>query len=113
MDKLIKKIKSWYRNYIYVPGYCKLCDSCGEEGCCSPISCMWKCMVEESPTKCQYGERYAKDLMFSYNMNKIYMKYIELLRNNKITKEQFIEKIDNEWDEMWDEIYSVKNKLNK
>jgi hypothetical protein len=96
--------KNYYFKSTYSP-YCKLCDSCGEEGCCSPLRCMWKCMVTEKPKKCEYGEWYAYDIKFSYLLTNMYAEQIDLFRNNKITKEQFLEDTITKWDEIYDIVY--------
>lgn len=105
MKKLFKKFKLWIQKKIYVPGYCKLCGSCGEEGCCSAISCMHKCMVEKNPFRCQYGHMYAKDMLFAYRMYEIYSENIELFRNNKMTEQQFLDSCEFDWNDQWDKTY--------
>ncbi len=43
----------------YKSPYCQVCDSCGEDGCCSVISC------KQSPNV-DYFEGYLEDLKFAY-----------------------------------------------
>jgi len=104
---LLYKIECFFGKH-YSP-YCKLCDSCGEEGCCSPVSCMYKCMVDERPKKCRYGYGYAHDLEFSYKLQNMYYKYVEMLSKKEITTEQFLETVDLEWDRIYDLVYSKKD----
>lgn len=40
--------------------YCKICSACGEEGCCSPLSC------QQHPDG-EYCQRYLTDLKFAYD----------------------------------------------
>ncbi len=56
--------------------YCEICESCGEEGCCSPLKCAYKNMVKNKPKKCKYGKTYYKDIEFAYRMFELlYEKY--------------------------------------
>lgn len=43
--------------------YCKICEACGIEGCCSPLAC------HHSPDG-EYCKGYIKDLRFGYRMFK-------------------------------------------
>ncbi len=43
-----------------VSPYCKICSACGEEGCCSPLSC------EQHPDG-EYCQSYLTDLKFAYD----------------------------------------------
>ncbi|MBC8147235.1 MAG: hypothetical protein H8E98_04550 [Bacteroidetes bacterium] len=99
----IPKIKNWF-NPKYSP-YCKLCSSCGEEGCCSPISCMYKCMDDNQPKKCEYGAGYAKDLHFAYLVEKSQSKLIHKLKKRQINQREFFEELDKEWHHFYDFIY--------
>lgn len=105
LKKLIGRIKFYFNHYS---PYCKLCSSCGESGCCSPLSCMYKCMVDKNPQKCKYGYGYAKDLHFGYKLANFYEDEIEKLRNKEITVEDFLERTDAGWDGIYDEIFLKK-----
>lgn len=45
----------------YTP-YCKVCSSCGENGCCSPLLCAYNNMVINSNPECKYGYQHFKDI---------------------------------------------------
>lgn len=113
--ELFKKIKEKYyrwKDRNYSP-YCELCTSCGEEGCCSPISCMFKCMVDEKPKKCRYGSGYAEDLWFAYLLSKMYQRYTYKLQEKEITPEEYLEITKKEWNELYDIAYAASIERNK
>ena len=68
--------------------YCPICSSCGEDGCCSALSC------EHHPDG-QYCETYLKELQFGYRM---YHKLMELIDGDEKYKEQ----VDVIWDNTYD-----------
>ena len=77
--------------------YCKKCDSCGEEGCCSPLRCFanWK-----RPSGCKYGETYRKDLILAYLM------YDELSRIIDDSGDEKLQRLAKEkFDKIFDEVY--------
>jgi hypothetical protein len=75
----------------YKSPYCSVCDACGEEGCCSAISC------KQSPEG-DYCEGYLKDLKFAYLMYKDLMGLLEDDPNHK-------EAIDKMFDKNWDIVF--------
>ena len=75
----------------YKSPYCPVCDSCGEDGCCSSMSC------RQSPEG-DYCSGYLKDLKFSYLMYKDLMRLLEDDPNHK-------EAIDEMFDKNWDIIF--------
>ena len=77
-------------NEEYSP-YCKECDSCGEEGCCSPLVC------KQDP-KGDYCQTYLKDLKFGYKM---YNDLMDLLAED----EKYKQEIDEIWNKNYDSIY--------
>lgn len=108
MKKIINKIKEYiidWKIQRYNP-YCELCTSCGEEGCCSPMMCMYKCMVTERPKKCKYGSGYYDDIKFSYLLNREYEEEIYKLKEKEITTEQFLENVEKKWHEIYDIAYA-------
>ena len=78
--------------------YCPVCNSCGTEGCCSPLSCR---MTEG----CHYPKSYLADLKFGYAMNEWVQKN---LLDAKLIPKELIEKYNKEWDEAYDAIYNKK-----
>ena len=73
--------------------YCSICRGCGEEGCCSPLSC------KQHPDG-DYCETNLQHLKFGYVM---YDKIMELIEDDEKYKEQ----IDNLYDETYDKIYRI------
>ncbi len=80
--------------------YCKSCQSCGEEGCCSPLTCAYKNMVKNKNKDCDYGKKYFLDLQFNYLLSK----EIGVLIDNSKNKE-LIKKHDEIFDKIWHEVY--------
>jgi hypothetical protein len=73
--------------------YCKICSGCGEEGCCSPLSC-------KQGIEGQYCETYLNDLKFGYSMNRYFVEKIWARMSEELKKEY-----DEEWDKMLDKYY--------
>ena len=73
--------------------YCSRCGSCGEEGCCSALSC--------AGSGGDYCESYLRDLRFGYAM---YRQLMSLLENDPVWAEQ----VDRLWDENYDRFYRDK-----
>lgn len=78
--------------------YCPVCSACGEEGCCSPMSC------DQDPNG-HYCKGYLKDLKFGYAMNEWVQKN---LLDEKLISKELIEKYNKEWEETYDSIYKEK-----
>ena len=72
----------------YKSPYCPVCDSCGEDGCCSAMSC------KQSPEG-DYCQGYLKDLKFAYLMYKDLTRLFEEDPNHKETIEKMFDK---NWD---------------
>jgi len=71
--------------------YCKICEACGEEGCCSAMSC------QQHPEG-DYCQGYLKDLKFAYVM------YREIY--NMVSEDpKYKEKIEELWHQTYDNIY--------
>lgn len=66
--------------------YCKECDGCGEEGCCSPLNC-------KQSANGRYCATYLMDLKFGYIMNSFFN--IEIFG---LMSEELKEKYDKEFD---------------
>lgn len=58
--------------------YCKVCEGCGEEGCCSPIHC-------EQSQDGEYCKGYLRDLKFGYLM---YKDLYDLLKDDEESKKK-------------------------
>lgn len=72
--------------------YCKNCDGCGEDPCCSALHCAYQCMVEKSDGK--YCYRYYHDIEFAYKM---FQELYDTHPDENQRKEIF--------DKIWDEVY--------
>lgn len=70
--------------------YCVICTSCGESGCCSPVSC------KQHP-KGKYCEGNLNELKFGYLM---FTDLFELISkaNNKLLKDELNKIYDTNWD---------------
>ena len=81
----------------YKNPYCPVCDSCGEDGCCSALSC------KQDPNG-DYCETYLKELKFAYSMYKFLM---DLVSEDPKYKDE----IDEKWDSEWDKFFDKDNKI--
>jgi hypothetical protein len=77
--------------------YCPICDSCGVEGCCSPMSC------QQHPDG-DYCKSYLRDLRFGYVMNR----WFENNLLDQLTEEQK-DAYNKEWDTAYDKVYEEDN----
>ncbi len=75
----------------YISPYCKECDACGEEGCCSPL----KCKQTETGEYCGI---YLDELHFTYRMYKDIMKLIQ-------HDEKYKQQIDEIWETNYNKTY--------
>ena len=73
--------------------YCPICDSCGVEGCCSPMAC------QQHPDG-DYCKSYLRDLKFAYVMNR----WFENNLLDQLTEEQK-DAYNKEWDTAYDKVY--------
>jgi hypothetical protein len=71
--------------------YCKICEACGEEGCCSAMCC------QQDPEG-DYCQGYLMDLKFAYVM------YREIY-NMVYDDPKYKEKIEELWHQTYDNIY--------
>ena len=78
--------------------YCKICTSCGETGCCSPIAC------EQHPDG-KYCDGNLNELKFGYLMFRDMYELISDLNNEELDA-----KLDKLYDENWDLIFGT-NKI--
>jgi hypothetical protein len=84
--------------------YCELCESCGEEGCCSHINCF--STLIKNP-KCKYGQTYVKEAILNNKTNIIFFELFEKLeKDNTYTKEQFIIDFKLNYNKILEEHYS-------
>jgi hypothetical protein len=73
--------------------YCKTCGSCGETGCCSPLSC-------DLGENCEYPKTNLNELKFGFAMNEFFQK--EIYPN---LSKDLQEKYDAAWDVEYDRWY--------
>ena len=91
------------RKSDYSP-YCKLCGSCGEDGCCSYIGC-FSALVENP--KCDYGKTYVKDAILNHGMNKMVFQLMDKMESDAAyTKEQFITDFNTGYDKLLDDFFN-------
>lgn len=83
--------------------YCKLCGSCGEDGCCSHIGCF--STLVQNP-KCEYGEIYVRDAIFNNEVNNMTFElFSKLEKDTEYTKDMFISEFNIKFDELLKKIY--------
>lgn len=73
--------------------YCSICDSCGEDGCCSALNC-------EQSKNGKYCETYLKDLQFGYRMFKDLYDLIDE-KGDEEMKKSLDELYDKNYDLIW------------
>ena len=73
--------------------YCPICDSCGEDGCCSALNC-------KQSDNGKYCETYLKDLQFGYRMSKDLFNLIEE-KGDEEMKKSLDELYDKNYDLTW------------
>lgn len=93
-------------NEEYESPYCKLCENCGIDGCCSYINC-FRNLIKNSD--CDYGNTYLKDAIFDRLLIKKTMELIDDLKEKKIDSEQFLAKFDIEWSNIYDQTYKIND----
>lgn len=81
----------------YTP-YCRICEACGEEGCCSPLQC-------KHHKDGKYCGGYLRDLKFGYTLSNIFEEKIYDKMSDELKKEY-----DELWDEQFDRHYRNINK---
>ena len=89
MERIKKYIISLYRRYKErnYSHYCKNCSSCGEDGCCSYLRCVFNAMNKNK--KCEYPETYKNELLLR---DAFYHACMENESENLITSE-FVDKM--------------------
>jgi hypothetical protein len=76
--------------------YCRVCESCGEDGCCSALNC-------RHSADGMYCKSYLKDLKFSYILSRELLKLIDQHKDIELNK-----KLDEVYSNIWDEVYTKK-----
>lgn len=89
--------KDWKIEREFSP-YCEVCESCGEEGCCS---------VEKSLLghNCKYGEWYARDVYFN---NILIDELLTYIKENVAFADEVVDAAYNKAFEMAKEKYDEK-----
>ena len=75
--------------------YCPVCESCGEDGCCSALTC------KQSPGGL-YCKTYLNDLRFGYANNEALLK---IIYSDEEKYKDLVEAFDKIWDKNYDLIY--------
>lgn len=68
------------RTKIMENPYCKVCGACGEEGCCSPLTC-------DFTEGCEYKDIYLKDLKYGYLLMQRLYDYLDHNHDGQAIKE--------------------------
>ena len=84
--------------------YCKLCTACGEDGCCSHLTC-FSALIENP--QCAYGISYLRDVMYTDKMANMCCDIIEKLRNESITAEEAVAEYDKESNLNYNKVYGI------
>lgn len=82
--------------------YCKGCNSCGHDGCCSWLNCFKSAIKHEN---CEYGESYIQDAKLANEMANASSKIFEKLRKQEITALEAVALYDKTYSEIYDKIY--------
>lgn len=86
--------------------YCKVCESCGEDGCCSYLSCVFASI--DLNKECDYGETYKGEALLRHY---VYNKLWNLIEGNPMLEEILNEVTDEGLNKV--EEYHKRKKQNK
>lgn len=92
-----------FEEEVYNP-YCTSCSGCGEEMCCSSLNCAIS-SIELNPN-CKYSSTYAKDLRFAVLVGELAQKYLQDILEEKILMNNVKKSYDEDWDKLYDKIYT-------
>lgn len=81
--------------------YCKTCNSCGEDGCCSWLSCF---AALSKDSKCEYSG-YLNDAMFDKQVLTISFDIIDGLRTGTLDASSAVLEFDSAWKSAYDKVY--------
>jgi len=90
---------------LHIDGYCEICGSCGEQGCCSFISCFSRLVKEK---KCEYGQDYLNHAIFTHALAELGQEIITKLENGLLDANLAIKEYNTRWVEIYDESYKLK-----
>ena len=82
--------------------YCKICESCGHDGCCSFIKCFSKLIAN---VDCDNGATYLKDAKFAYSIYQLSEEIMNKLENGLYDKDLAVMEYRKEWNRIYDKIY--------
>lgn len=85
--------------------YCRLCESCGHEGCCNFIQCFRK-LIEND--KCDNGQQYLKDARFHFRISQLSEEVINRLENGQYDAKLAVQEYRKEWNEIYDKVYKAE-----
>lgn len=83
--------------------YCPLCESCGEEGCCSHLHC-FRALIESNP-KCAYGSHYLREAIFNKRLVEFFHKMIDSITKGELNPKNIVELYNIRWNKIYDEVY--------
>jgi hypothetical protein len=84
--------------------YCRLCDSCGIEGCCDFIQCFSQLIKNDN---CDFGESYLRDARFSFRTSQLADEVINNLENGLYDSKLAVEQYRKGWNDIYDEVYKA------
>jgi len=76
--------------------YCPVCESCGEEGCCSVENSLWK-------HDCKYGKVYARDV---YQNEMIIDEFHKLLESMGICRDETGDTVSDPIGDLYERAYN-------
>lgn len=90
--------------------YCEKCSACGEDGCCSYLTCFGS-LIEDS--KCDYGRTYLKAAMLDKGVVDLSFDIFEKLEKGEVTAEQAVKDFNTGWHKIYDKIYRNNTEIEK
>ena len=90
----------------YESPYCKICTSCGEEGCCPYLNCFSHLIENDN---CKYGHVHLRDAKFDYRLSKMGYDIINKLENGLFDAELAVKEYHKQWNEIYEDVYKDDN----
>lgn len=84
--------------------YCKLCKSCGEDGCCSYNKCFEQLLNNNN---CSYGAEYLKDIQLYQKISELSFDIVSKVKLGELDKDNVQEYFDKKYNEYYDQIFSI------
>jgi len=94
----------------YESPYCDKCSGCGEDGCCSYLTC-FSALIKDS--KCEYGGTYLKSAVMDRKILGLSYEIFEKLEEKTITAEQAVVEFNSGCSKIFDDIYRSNEDIEK